>query len=315
MYWSPVNPIRLLILIVSMALCFACAPKEQKQSNKPLIVCTTGMIGDAVKNIVGVYAEVSTIMGPGVDPHLYKATHGDLVKFQEADIVVYNGLHLEGKLGEVLKKVGAKRPIIAIAEKLDTALLINNSAFQGTYDPHIWFDVSLWNQALGYLTADLEKELNAPEEAIRDMYSQYASKLDSLHASVKEQISRIPAQQRKLITAHDAFAYFGRAYGIEVKGLQGISTLSEFGLRDVSELVDFIAENKIPSIYTETSVSEKSIEAVLVGVKARGVEVKLGGSLYSDAMGKNGTPEGTYIGMVEANVQKIVAGLGERVRD
>ena len=312
MYWLLTSYKRLSIALLAVVLLSACSTKKKENNSKPLIVCTTGMIGDAVKNIVGDYAEVHTLMGPGVDPHLYKATHGDLVKFQEADIVVYNGLHLEGKMGEVLEKVGKKKPVIAVAERLDKERLINNTTFQGAYDPHIWFDVALWNNALLGLAEGLTSEVEAPVGVIMNNYNVYTAKLDSLHLAVKESIKTIPRQQRKLVTAHDAFAYFGKAYGIQVKGLQGISTLSEFGLRDVSELVDYIVENKIPSIYTETSVSKKSIEAVVVGVKAKGFEVQLGGSLYSDAMGENGTPEGTYIGMVNANVQKIVSGLSRK---
>jgi len=312
MYWLLTSYKRLIIALLAVGIFSACSSKKDNESSKPLIVCTTGMIGDAVKNIVGDYAEVHTLMGPGVDPHLYKATHGDLVKFQEADIVVYNGLHLEGKMGEVLEKVGKKKHVIAVAETLDKTRLINNTAFQGAHDPHIWFDVALWNKSLIGLATKLTEVIDAPEGLVMKNYNRYAAQLDSLHLAVKESIETIPRQQRKLVTAHDAFAYFGKAYGIQVKGLQGISTLSEFGLRDVSELVDYIVENKIPSIYTETSVSKKSIEAVVVGVKAKGFDVQLGGSLYSDAMGENGTPEGTYIGMVNANVQKIVNGLSRK---
>lgn len=309
MYWLPNNYIKLSIATLLVLLLSSCGETKKNESGKPLIICTTGMIGDAVKNIVGQYADVQTLMGPGVDPHLYKATHGDLVKFQQADIVVYNGLHLEGKMGEVLEKVGNKKPVVAVAETLNKSKLINNTSFQGAYDPHIWFDVALWNTALEKLTKELIPLIDAPEGQIENQYKAYAKSLDSLHKKVRERIATIPEQQRKLVTAHDAFGYFGRAYNIEVKGLQGISTMSEFGLRDVSELVEYIYTNKIPSIYTETSVSKKSIEAVLVGVKAKGFQVKLGGSLFSDAMGENGTPEGTYIGMVHANVESIVKGL------
>jgi manganese/zinc/iron transport system substrate-binding protein len=254
-------------------------------------------------------------MGPGVDPHLYKATHGDLVKFQNADMVVYNGLHLEGKMGDVLEKVGRKKAVIAVAEKVAKERLINNTNFQGAYDPHIWFDVALWNSALKDLADALPAIVKAPEGRINDNYTTYSRKLDSLDKAVKARIQDIPEKRRKLVTAHDAFEYFGRAYNVEVKGLQGISTLSEFGLRDVSELVDFIVKYEIPSIYTETSVSKKSIEAVIVGVQAKGVNVQLGGSLYSDAMGDAGTAEGTYIGMVNANVDKIMKGLSQPIKE
>ena len=299
-------PIALLSIIL-----LSCSPskKQENSSDKPLIVCTTGIISDVVKNIVGNEAEVQSIMGPGVDPHLYKATHGDLVKFQEADLIIYNGLHLEGKMGEVLEKLGRKKAVIAFSDGLDPSLLINNTDFQGAYDPHIWFDVALWNQALAEVTQKLITELDLSADSLNKHYQIYRQKLDSLDKAVGEAIESIPLDQRKLVTAHDAFGYYGKAYGIEVKGLQGISTLSEFGLKDVSSLVDYIVEHRIPSIYTETSVSEKSIEAVLVGVKAKGFDVSLGGSLYSDALGPSQTYEGTYIGMVDTNTKKIVQGL------
>lgn len=315
MYWLLTSYKNLFTKILIVFCLASCASQKENSDDRPIIVCTTGMIGDAVKNIAGEYAQVQTIMGPGVDPHLYKATHGDLVKFQNADMVVYNGLHLEGKMGEVLEKVGRKKPVVAVAEKLPKEKLINNTNFQGAHDPHIWFDVALWNLALQDLTVALEAHIEAPKGAIRKNYDSYAQQLDSLNKAVKISIQAIPELQRRLVTAHDAFEYFGRAYGIEVKGLQGISTLSEFGLRDVSELVDFIVEYEIPSIYTETSVSKKSIEAVIVGVQAKGFDVQLGGSLYSDAMGEAGTPEGTYIGMVNANVDKIVKGLSKAIKD
>ncbi|MFQ3214981.1 MAG: manganese/zinc/iron transport system substrate-binding protein [Marivirga sp.] len=315
MYWLLASYRGLLTVLLVAIIIGSCTGTEKKVRTKPLIVCTTGMIGDAVKNIVGEYADVETIMGPGVDPHLYKATHGDLVKFQDADMVVYNGLHLEGKMGDVLEKVGRKKPVIAVAEKVAKERLINNTNFQGAYDPHIWFDVALWNAALKDLADALPAIVKAPEGVIYGNYVVYSRRLDSLDKAVKMRIENIPSKRRKLVTAHDAFEYFGRAYSVEVKGLQGISTLSEFGLRDVSELVDFIVKYEIPSIYTETSVSKKSIEAVIVGVRAKGVNVQLGGSLYSDAMGDAGTPEGNYIGMVNANVDKIMKGLSQPIKE
>jgi len=294
MYWSPTKITAIFLIIFS---CFACSPTKEN-TDQTYIVCTTGMIKDAVENIVGETAKIEGLMGPGVDPHLYKATQGDLRKLQQADIIVYNGLFLEGKMG-----------VIAMAEKLPQKSFINNTEFKGAYDPHIWFDVELWNDA----TQLLSTELIATDSSNRAFYEQnttrYMNQLDSLHQAVQTQIKKIPKNKRVLVTAHDAFAYFGRAYGVEVRGLQGISTLSEFGLRDVSNLVDFIVENQIPAIYTETSVSKKAIQAVLEGCNGKGHDVVIGGSLYSDAMGEDNTFEGTYIGMVHSNVEKIVNGL------
>lgn len=312
MFWLPIN-IKSLIkpLVLLLILASACVSSEEKTEGDLTIVCTTGMIADAVKNIVKDNANVEALMGPGVDPHLYKATHGDLVKLQNADIIVYNGLFLEGKMGDILSQLSNKKPVIALAETLPKSMLINSTSFQGTYDPHIWFDVSLWNKALSILPSELSLSDSSAAEDYTQNYKEYSKKLDSLHLAVSNKISSIPEPKRILITAHDAFEYFGRAYEMEVRGLQGISTLSEYGLRDVSNLVDFIVEQNIPAIYTETSVSQKAIEAVIEGCRGRGHEVKIGGSLYSDAMGEAGTEEGTYIGMVNANVQKIHQGLTE----
>jgi manganese/zinc/iron transport system substrate-binding protein len=305
MYWSRINSI---LLLSSFILIFSCTPKEE-DDEQTYIVCTTGMIKDAVENVVGEKAKIEALMGPGVDPHLFKATQGDLKKLQQADIIVYNGLFLEGKMGEILQKLKRKKTVIAMAELLPKETYINNTEFQGAVDPHIWFDVNLWNQAVELLSKELIKTDSTNQSYYLKNTKNYTNKLDSLHKSVKSQIDKIPDDKRVLVTAHDAFGYFGRAYGIEVRGLQGISTLSEYGLRDVSNLVDYITEKQIPAIYTETSVSEKAIKAVLEGCKSKGHDVIIGGSLYSDAMGQDGTFEGTYIGMVHSNITKIVKGL------
>ncbi|RUA31279.1 MAG: manganese transporter [Bacteroidetes bacterium] len=305
MYWSLTKYTLFISLII---LSFSCAPQE-KDEGQTYIVCTTGMIKDAVENIVGDKVKVDALMGPGVDPHLYKATQGDLKKLQQADIIVYNGLFLEGKMGDVLQKLDHKKMVIAMAELLPKKAFINNTEFQGAFDPHIWFDVNLWKDAVQLLKEELIKTDSINKTLYTKNADKYSLQLDSLHKEVKNQISLIPKSKRVLVTAHDAFAYFGRAYGVDVRGLQGISTLSEFGLRDVSNLVDFIVENEIPAIYTETSVSEKAIKAVLEGCRSKGHDVVIGGSLYSDAMGELGTFEGTYIGMVHSNVKKIVSGL------
>jgi len=305
---------KILITVSILVLVFSCSPKEGKEGI-PYIVCTTGMIKDAVENIVGDKAKIDALMGPGVDPHLYKATQGDLQKLQQADIIVYNGLFLEGKMGEILQKLKRRKTVIAMAELLPKKSYINNTEFQGAYDPHIWFDVDLWKKASLLLSVELIKTDSSNQTYYQKNTDQYVLQLDSLHNAVKTQINLIPEDKRVLVTAHDAFAYFGRAYEMDVRGLQGISTLSEFGLRDVSNLVDFIVQNEIPAIYTETSVSEKAIKAVLEGCRSKGHEVVIGGSLFSDAMGEEETFEGTYIGMVHSNVEKIVSGLSKNKID
>lgn len=296
--------------LVFILLLSGCSSKEKNEAQQKLkIVTTTGMIRDAVLNIAGDKAEVTALMGPGVDPHLYKATQGDLKKLTEADIIFYNGLHLEGKMGEVLEKLGRTKPVVAIASTIPPGRLREVEGFEGITDPHIWFDVSLWKEAVKAIHTFLV-EFDAPDRPYYDSSSAvYLTRLDSLHAAVQKNILTIPEEQRVLITAHDAFGYFGDAYGIEVRGLQGISTVSEFGLRDVTDLVDFIIQRKIKAIFVETSVSERSINAVLEGCRNKKWNVRIGGSLYSDAMGEEGTPEGTYIGMVHANVKTIKEAL------
>lgn len=299
-----------MVVVISFMIVGCSNDKEENRSNDKLrIVTTTGMIKDAVENIVGERAEVIALMGPGVDPHLYKATQGDLQKLTDADIVFYNGLHLEGKMGEVLEKLGKLKPVIAVTSEIPDSLLRKVPGFQGAYDPHIWFDVKLWQLAVTRISNFITEYDSANAITYKERSDRYLLKLDSLHESVRQTILEIPQQQRVLITAHDAFGYFGDAYNIEVKGLQGISTISEFGLKDVTELTSFIINRKIKAIFVESSVSQKSIEAVMEGCRERNWNVQIGGTLYSDAMGQAGTPEGTYTGMVNANVKTIVSAL------
>ena len=299
-------------LIVAFSITFilmaGCATREAK-GDKMYIVTTTGMITDAVANVVGNHATVEALMGPGVDPHLYKATQGDLRKLTDSDVVFYNGLHLEGKLADVLGRLARTKPVIAVSEHIPDSLLRTVPGFQGAHDPHIWFDVSLWKHAVERIRDFMMSydSLNRAEYSVAA--DAYLMRLDSLHNAIRIHLHEIPEAHRVMITAHDAFGYFGDAYHIEVRGLQGISTVSEFGLRDVTDLVDFIIQRKIKAIFVETSVSERSINAVVQGCRQKGWNVNIGGSLYSDAMGAEGTPEGTYIGMVNANVRTIVEAL------
>lgn len=297
-------------LVGIVLLLAGCGSKDSAaRHDKLIIVATTGMIKDAIEHVAGSHAEVIALMGPGVDPHLYKATQGDVEKLSNADIVFYNGLHLEGKMGEVLEKLGRAKPVVAVASDIPDSLLRAVPGFQGTHDPHIWFDVQLWENAVRTVCKTLEKQDAANAAFYTSQRDAYIKELDSLHEAVKVKVAEIPQQQRVLITAHDAFGYFGDAYNIEVKGLQGISTMSEFGVKDVTDLVNFIISRKIKAIFVETSVSQKSIEAVVEGCHQKGWDVKIGGSLYSDAMGNAGTPEGSYIGMVSANVKTITEAL------
>lgn len=303
--------IHYIFLLCVGILLGSCSGKKESvaTTGKFKIVTTTGMIKDAVEHVVGDRAEVIALMGPGVDPHLYKATQGDLEKLTSADIVFYNGLHLEGKMGEVFEKLGHLKPVIAVSKNIPEARLRTIPGFANTHDPHIWFDVSLWEEAVKAVTGFMITHDSASAQHYQQNSAIYLRQMDSLHNAVKQQLLQIPVEQRVLITAHDAFGYFGDAYGIEVRGLQGISTVSEFGLKDVTDLVNFIISRKIKAIFVETSVSQKSINAVVEGCNQKGWNVKIGGSLYSDAMGAAGTPEGDYVGMVSANVNTIVKAL------
>lgn len=267
------------------------------------------MITDVVKNVGGDRVEVVGLMGPGVDPHLYKASAGDVQKLDSASLIFYNGLHLESKMGDLLNVGKYRDKTFAVTDAADRSLLLTPPEFEGQYDPHLWFDVTLWMKAVGKVR-DVLSEFDSDNTL---MYwsnaERYLAKLAELHEYVKAQVERVPSGQRVLVTAHDAFNYFGKAYGFEVRGLQGISTVTEAGIADVQGLATFIAERKIPAIFVESSVSTRSLEAVKAAVKSKGFEVEIGGELFSDAMGNEGTPEGTYIGMVRHNVDTIVKAL------
>jgi len=309
-----------IVLMAWMALmhfssCQSDSSSTTKADKNLQIVTTTGMIKDAVLNIVKDKATVNALMGTGVDPHYYKATQNDLSKLTDADIVFYNGLFLEGKMGEILEKMGRKKPVLAVSDEIERSrlrTLIDDESSEegaGKYDPHIWFDVALWMETVKYVAKKMQELDKENADFYKKNADAYLQQLASLHNSTKEKIGSISEEQRTLITSHDAFGYFGQAYDIEVKGLQGISTVTEFGLKDISNMVNSIVKEKIKAVFVESAVSQKPLEAVVEGCKKRNHEVKIGGSLFADAMGAEDTPEGTYIGMIEANVKTIVAAL------
>jgi len=278
------------------------------------IVATTGMIADMAAVIGGDNVVVKGLMGPGVDPHLYKASAGDVALLSKADVIFYNGLHLEGKMSEIFEQMNSRGiETVAVSDGIDRSDLLTPLEFKGNHDPHIWFDVTLWMSAVGSVrNALIEKDPeNAPQ--YNKNAESYLVALSELNDYVKERANSLPEDKRVLITAHDAFNYFGRGYGFEVKGLQGISTDSEAGTADVQELAAIIVERRIPAVFIESSVPPRYIEAVQAAVKSKGFDVKIGGELYSDAMGNPGTPEGNYIGMVRHNINTIVDALGHGV--
>lgn len=285
------------------------AETERKPGDIIQVTTTTGMVADLVKNIGGNHVEVIQLMGAGVDPHLYKASQGDIKRIEDADIIFYSGLFLEGQMQEIFDKIGKSKPVYAVTASIPKDQLLSGALEGLEFDPHVWFDVSLWMKG-AELVRDRLKEF-APEFA--DEFDKnaaaYLSELEKTHQYAREQLATIPKESRVLVTAHDAFHYFGRAYDIEVKGLQGISTASEYGLKDVQLLVDELVKRNIKAVFIESSVPKRSIEAVVEGAKAKNHNVTIGGQLFSDAMGEPGTPEGTYIGMVRHNVDTIVQAL------
>jgi len=302
-----------LLLLSGCGLWISACSRHDPPGNpqgKVRVTVTTGMIADTVRNIGGDRVQVDALMGPGVDPHLYKASEGDISRLSEADIIFYNGLNLEGKMGDILVKIARRgKPVIAVSEAIDQSLLREPPELEGHPDPHIWFDVSLWMKTLPVISNALI-EIDPEGRSIYEANTKtHQEKLTQLHDYCLEQIATIPKEQRVLITAHDAFGYFGRAYDIEVVGLQGISTVSEYGLKDIQRLVELIAQRKIKAVFVESSVPKRSIEAVVAGVRQVGHQVTIGGELFSDAMGAAGTPEGTYEGMVRHNVDTIVKSL------
>lgn len=301
----------MMVCLVVMFSLVGCSNSEvsNEESGKIRVTTTIGMINDIVKNIGGEHVETVGLMKSGVDPHLYKASQGDIKKLEDADMIFYNGLHLEGKMVDIFEKMAKGKPTIAVTKNISEEKLRSPDDGSQGHDPHVWFNVSHWISAVETVEQELAKFDPEHKEEYKKNAEVYIGKLKELDQYVTEQIASIPEETRVLVTAHDAFGYFGEAYDIKVMGLQGISTASEYGSKDVSELRDYLVENKIKAVFVESSVPKKAIEAVIEGAKEKGHEIKIGGELFSDAMGEEGTEEGTYIGMVRHNVDTIVSAL------
>ena len=307
----------LILLAVSAFLLSACGEasaadsQDSAGSGKLQVVTTTGQIADAARAIGGEHVEVIALMGPGVDPHLYVASEGDVARLQDAGLILYNGLFLEAQMADVLRQIGERKPSVPVAERIPPQQLLPWANYADEYDPHVWFDVSLWMYAVEGVRDALIQTDPANAAAYEANAAAYLDQLAELDAYLKQKASTLPAEQRVLVTAHDAFHYFGRAYGFEVRGLQGISTASEAGAADVRDLADFIASRGIPAIFIETSVPVRNVEALQAAVHDRGADVVIGGQLYSDALGSPDSDAGTYIGMVRHNMDTIVGALGK----
>ncbi len=274
------------------------------------ITVTVGMVGDIVRAIGGQHVEITQLMGTDVDPHTFKPLRDDVLAIRSADLVIYNGLLLEGKMAEVLERIADTRPSLAAAEHLPKAAIEMDGAAEGHPDPHVWMDVSLWRQVAETIAKELASFDPKHGDDYLSAYAKLSQELDELHAYGKRVVGCIPQKQRVLITSHDAFQYFGRAYGLEVQAVQGISTESETGLNRINELVDMLVEREIASVFVESSVAEDSIQALLRGAESRGHQVQIAAKLYSDAMGPAGSYEGTYIGMMDHNLTTIARALG-----
>jgi len=301
--------IAVLLAVLLAAGCGGGREASRGEHSALQVLATTGMVADAARVIGGDAVQVTALMGPGVDPHLYKASERDVRALSDADLVLYNGLHLEGKMAELFERLSRQRDVVPLAGAIPDSLLRHPAAFEGQPDPHVWFDVAMWSHAVERARDALIDSRPEQRAVFTQRAAAYLDTLRALDAWTRAEMGSIPERQRVLVTAHDAFGYFGHAYGVEVVGLQGISTVSEFGLADVRRLVDLIVSRGVKAVFVESSVPRRSIEAVVEGCRGRGHDVAIGGTLYSDALGADGTPEGTYVGMVRANVRTIVQAL------
>jgi manganese/zinc/iron transport system substrate-binding protein len=305
------------LFVLGTTSCSESKPTTEKPAATPAgraypykVVATVGMVANIVQAIAGDRAEVTALMGAGIDPHLYTPTRDDVAKLMAADVVFYSGLKLEGRMGDTLAKMAEKKPVFAVADTLPKEYILFHGAFTEHGDPHVWMDAQGWMAATKQATVSLCEYDPDNAMAYKTRSAAYLIELGRLDEYARNSFSTIPAESRVLVTAHDAFGYMARAYGLEVYGIQGISTESEAGLQDISRLVGLLKDRDIRSVFVESSVSEKNVRALIEGAKARGHEVQIGGELYSDAMGPSGTYEGTYIGMIDHNVTIITRGLG-----
>lgn len=299
-----------VILFLGLALFLAaCGGSNTPDNGKLDVVTTIGQLTNVVEIVGGEHVNVTGLMGPGVDPHLYVASESDVESLQNADVIIYNGLFLEAQMAEVFEALAERKTVLAAGETIDPARLLPWASYADEFDPHIWFDVTLWMEVVKAVRDTLSTADEANAAAYASNADALLQELEELHAYVQTQAERVPAEQRVLVTAHDAFHYFGRTYGFDVRGLQGISTAAEAGTADVQQLADFIVAQEIPAIFIESSVPIRNVEALQAAVAAKGHEVSIGGELFSDAMGDPGTPEGTYVGMVRHNIDTIVTAL------
>lgn len=296
---------------IALICCVILSCNETKPKNEKFtIVTTTSMITDLVKNIGGEKVNVQGLMGAGVDPHLYKASEGDVSKLSNADMIIYGGLHLEGKLVDVFETMKRQNiNTIAVSDALDKKDLISSTLFASNYDPHIWFNVEYWQRITVFVANKLSEAQPENKDFFQANATTYLEKLKVLKAELDAEIATLPADKRRLVTAHDAFSYFGKAFDFDVVGVQGLSTATEAGVQDVQKTAAYIIDHKVKAVFIESSVPKRTIEALQAAVNSKNHEVVIGGTLFSDALGNPDTPEGTYIGMFKFNVHTIVEAL------
>jgi manganese/zinc/iron transport system substrate-binding protein len=295
----------LLTLATSVALALPAVAQERLT-----VVATTGMIADAARQVGGDLASVTALMGPGVDPHAYRQTRSDIVATAQADLVLWNGLYLEAQLEGFLLDLAETRPVVAVAEAIPATQLIGSEDYEDRFDPHVWMNPNLWSRVVLTVRDAMSDAHPEGAETFAANAAAHLEELADLAIYSQTVLASVPAEARVLLTAHDAFNYFGAAYGFEVVGIQGISTESEAGLQRISELVDLLVERDIRAVFVESSVSDRNIRALIEGAASRGHDVVIGGELFSDAMGELGTYEGTYLGMIDHNVTVIARALG-----
>ena len=300
-----------LATVFFLILLVCCRGPAESMDERLRVVTTTNILGDLARNIGGDQVSVQSLMGPGVDPHLFKASARDVSRMAGADVIVYNGLFLEGKMTDVFSEMHDRGiATVALAERsVPDSLLRESALFQGNYDPHIWFDITLWRLAAQELSRVFSELRPEDATAFQGHASDYVARMDSVEAYVRYEVSKVPVELRIIVTSHDAFGYYGRAYGFEVRGLQGISTATEAGTADVQDLATLVTTRRIPAIFIESSVSPRGIEAVREAVLARDFEVRIGGTLYGDALAEPDSLAGTYLGMIQHNTSEIVQAL------
>lgn len=304
------TPTKRMFLATAAALALAVTSGLAAAQERLSVVATTGMIADAVTQVGGDLVDVTSLMGPGVDPHAYRQTRTDITAMAGADLVFWNGLYLEAQMEEFLLELGGTQTVIAVAEAVPANLLIGSEDYEDRFDPHLWMNPNLWSRVVVNIRDALTEAHPEGSATFTANADAYLSTLTDLARYTTEVLSSVPVESRVVLSAHDAFNYFGSAYGYEVMGIQGISTESEAGLQRISELVDLLVARDIRAVFVETSVSDRNIRALIEGAAAEGHEVTIGGELFSDAMGEPGTYPGTYVGMIDHNATTIAAALG-----